>query len=391
MSARGYRKRLGWRVEAAAHTAVSMVLRRLPTETVFRLGEGFGRVIRPFFKERMRTIVRNLRIAGIGGGGGDMDVDVDVEGFAKKVFERSVANLICSSVAAEADDEELRGMLEVENPEVLEEAVAEGRGVVLLLAHMGNWELLTRMHRFFPKGTKSGAFYRPLNNLILNERVLREREADGTRLFSKRDSLHHVTGFLRSGGVIGILVDQRVGRQGDVVEFFGRLTRASPLPGLLVRRCKSEVLALSLSSIDPGRWRARYHRVERPYGTATFMAALEGAMKVSMVDVFWFQERWKMPLSGKMTLEKWLGGEGMSGRKPHRAVLWVGKGECAGVPRGWEHGDVRYEMVVAGDVSEVGRMEEAGDVPIDFIVTRCGDAELEEKAAGLGIPVFRAG
>ncbi len=81
-----------------------------------------------------------------------------------------------------------------------------------------------------PEIEKTGGFYRPLNNPILNERVLREREGDGSRLFSKRDSLHHVSGFLRENGVVGILADQRVGKQGELVEYFGRLTRASPLP-----------------------------------------------------------------------------------------------------------------------------------------------------------------
>jgi KDO2-lipid IV(A) lauroyltransferase len=89
-----------------------------------------------------------------------------------------------------------------------------------------------------------------------------ERQADGARMFSKRNSLHHVSGFLRENGVVGILADQRVGWQGELVPFFGRLTRVSPVPSLLARRCKSEVLALSFRTVAPGTWSARYHPVE---------------------------------------------------------------------------------------------------------------------------------
>lgn len=217
----------------------------------------------------------------------------------------------------------------MENPELLEEAVAEGRGVILLLAHMGNWELLTRLHRFFPKGTKSGAFYRPLNNLILNERVLKEREADGTRLFSKRDSLHLVSGFLRENGVVGILADQRVGLQGEVVPFFVRLTRASPLPSLLARRCKSEVISLSLRTVAPGKWSARYHRVHKPYNSANCMEALERAMMVSPMDVFWLQERWKVYLRAGIPFGNWFKKEDARGLKAHRGLVWRKAGEEA--------------------------------------------------------------
>ena len=136
-------------------------------------------------------------------------------------------------------------MIAIENLDLLEQALAGGRGVVLLLSHMGNWELLSRIIHFFPKDSKAGAFYRPLNNRLLDERVLARRQADGTRMFSKHDAFHQVASFLRERGIVGILADQRVGGHGELVRFFGRLTRASPLPSLLARRSKSSVLALS--------------------------------------------------------------------------------------------------------------------------------------------------
>lgn len=378
----GFVKKLKWRAEAGAHSAVAAVLRQLPAETVFAIGEFLGRAIWPFMNGRRRTIERNLRIAGEVGA-------EEGEAAARTSFIRTVANLMCSSVSANMKGEDIGQLLEVENPELLAEAAAKGKGVMLLLAHMGNWELLTRLHRTFPEGLKIGGFYRPLNNPILNERVLRERQADGARMFSKRDSLHHVSGFLRENGILGILADQRVGRQGELVSFFGRLTRASPVPSLMARRCKSEVLALSFRTVAPGKWSARYHLVEKPHTTANCMKALEAAMKVSMVDVFWLQERWKVYIGKKTSPVKWLGDMEARGEQPHRVLVWAKAGEKdMPLPPACLHPDIIHEHAIGQEVDGLEAINASQALPIDYILTFSKHPGLREKARALGIRIY---
>jgi Kdo2-lipid IVA lauroyltransferase/acyltransferase len=378
----GFGKRLSWRLEAFGHSLVAAFMRLLPAQDVFRFGEFVGKWIWPMVNLRRRIIVRNLRIASA-----PLE-PAEADRMARDSFIRSVANLVSSSISPKARGGKIEEMLVVENPEILEEAVAQGRGVVLLLAHMGNWELLTRLNRFFPEGTKSGAFYRPLNNRVLNERILKARGADGTRLFSKRDSLHQVGGFLRDQGVIGILADQRVGRQGEMVSFFGRLTRVSPLPSLLVRRCKSEVLALSLRTIAPGKWSARYHRVEKPYHTQNCIQALEEAMKVSLLDIFWLQERWRLSIEKKITPSKWLDKEDLRGEKPHRAVFWLQPGEeKPELIDDFLHVDIQWEFVSGKHAQELEEIDRSKPLPIDFIAVLKDHEELHRVAKHLGIPV----
>lgn len=376
--------RLKWRAEAAVHWALAAVLRQLPVETAFVFGESIGKMIWPLMKGRQKTIVRNLRIALEGQG-----TPEEIEAMAKESFIRTVANLLCSSVSAKAKGEDLGGLMEVENPEVLAGAIAKGKGVVLLLGHMGNWELLTRLKSFLPEIENLGGFYRPLNNPILNGRVLREREGDGSRLFSKTDSLHHVSGFLRENGVVGILADQRVGRKGEPVEYFGRLTRASPLPSLLARRCRSEVVALSLRTVSPGKWSARCHEVEKPYTSRNCMKALEEAMKVSIVDVFWLQERWKVYIGRITSPRKWIGDEDARGAKPHRALIWAKESEKdLPLPASCLHGDIHYEKAVGKDPSDLEAIDAKAALPIDYILAFSKNKGLRARARELGIPVF---
>jgi Kdo2-lipid IVA lauroyltransferase/acyltransferase len=304
-------------------------------------------------------------------------------------------------------------VLEIENLELLEKEISHGKGVVLLLSHMGNWEILSRIVHLFPPGTKTGAFYRPLNNLLLDERILRRRQSDGTRMFSKRDNPHQVAAFLRDGGVVGILADQRVGLQGELTPFFGRLTRASPLPSLLARRTKSGVLAFSVQTSAPGKWRAVFHPVEKPHSTGNCMLALATAMKSSPVDVFWLQERWKVYLRGGHSITDWLGGENR-GAKSHRVLIWLTHNlQDPAMPNGWRHPDVTFEValmegvglpafltgavavhraVVSDDIGMLRRtlaeIDAAAALPVDLVLAT-GDAALLKKAGKQeAIPVF---
>lgn len=359
---------LQWRLEWLAYVLVEGIVALLPLRWVFRIGESLGGLAWHFMGKRRKIVIRNLRIAFAG----EMGLPA-IEEMALASFRRSWGNLISAARTAKLSPEELGGVLHLENRELLEEALRDGGGVVLLLAHMGNWELLSRLTHLFPKGSRTGAFYRPLNNPVLDRRVLARREADGTRMFSKRDNALHVARFLREGGIVGILGDQRVGYPGDTVEFFGRMTRASPLPSLLARRSKSTVLALSMTTEEPGRWKGVFVPVSSPPSTTHCMESLERAMRASPTDVFWFQDRWKAYLGDHQSISDWQGKELGLGSKPHRALIWLAG--CAANFRPayeWMHPNVLYEIALESGQDFPEWLEKS--TRVHFIPTETNDA-----------------
>jgi Kdo2-lipid IVA lauroyltransferase/acyltransferase len=399
-SSENFITRLKWRFEWLVYTCLETVAGYLPGWLVFRIGEIMGGMAWHLIPLRRRTVLRNLRIAFYG----EHDLPT-LQGMARETIIRTGANLFSAAHTALLPASRIHEVLSVENQELMEASLSISPGLVLLPSHMGNWEVLSRMNGMFPKDHKIGAFYRPLNNPILNERVVAQRTTDGSHLFSKRDSLHHVTGFLREGGIIGILADQRVGRQGELVRFFGRLTRASPLPSLMARRSKSAVLSMSLTTEIPGKWNVRYHSVSPPFKTTECMMAIEQAMKASPLDVFWLQERWRVSISSRYTIRDWLGPDACGEGKPHRALIWlVGVPESWQLPEEWKHPDVIYEIALAPNQvsptwltgSEITHRVTAGNqralqkviaaidlthtLPIDYIIT-CGASEVMTKAA----------
>lgn len=401
-------KRLQWRLEWLAHSIVEGVAALLPGPWVFRFGEMLGDLAWRLLPQRRKTVLRNLRIAFAGS-----KTREELEQLVRETFRRTGGNMIAVAHTARMPQNRLSEVVEVKGLEYVTEALAAGRGIVVLIPHMGNWEVLSRLHLVVPPGTRLGAFYRPLNNPLMNERVLKRREADGTRMFSKRDSFLQATTFLRENGMLGILADQRVGKQGDLVSFFGRLTRASPLPGLLARRAKCPIVALSMVTVQPGKWEVEFLPVETPYTTENSMLALEQAMKTSPADAFWFQERWKVYIKRSHSLSRWFGDPTALGKTPHRALIWLADAqEPWQLSEEWLHPDVIYEVVQNPDgprpswlsdsarihriskhadraevQNRLAEIDALDDLPLDFILTPESRSELTEAAKEEAIPV----
>jgi KDO2-lipid IV(A) lauroyltransferase len=396
-----------WRIEWLAQVSAENIIARLPGAIAFRVGECIGRLLWHCMPQRRRIVLKNLRIALAG----EMTID-EIQLLAHQSFIRSIANLVSAVHTAHMPADILESRVTVENPEVLEAAVNDGSGCLLLPPHMGNWEILARISHLFPPGHKLGALYRPLNNPHLDARLAAKRQSEGTRMFSKRDSLLEITRFLKQGGIIGILADQRAGPQGVVTNFFGRLTRSSPLPYLLIRRCKVPAFSISVRTIRPGYWALRYHSVTAPGDTQACMDAIERAMRESVVDGFWFQDRWKCYLDGVKSIHDWLGGdENRSIGHRHRALLWLPDtlGEFD-FPDDWNHPDVNYEItlsesqkppnwVEASTVihriiddanpleiqSALRRIDDAADLPVDFVIVTRSSSALRKACKREGI------
>jgi len=100
------------------------------------------------------------------------------------------------------------------------EAQARGKGVVLLTAHLGGWEISSFVHSLY--GHPMNIVVRPLDNPLIDSLVDHYRTLHGNRTFSKQDYARGLLKALKSGEVIGILMDTNMTPpQGAFVDFFG--------------------------------------------------------------------------------------------------------------------------------------------------------------------------
>lgn len=113
-----------------------------------------------------------------------------------------------------------RGLIrKVSGEEHLLRAQAEGRGVILVSPHLGNWEVFNA----YAGGLGAYVSYKPLTNKFMNRWVRRCRECNGSKLFSiGNEGLKVLCANLDNGKIVVMFPDQVPKSGGRVmVPFFG--------------------------------------------------------------------------------------------------------------------------------------------------------------------------
>ena len=226
-----------------------------------------------------------------------------LEAQVKEVFKRVVANLSSGFTFSRMSPEKMDDHLKIEGLEYLQTALSEGKGAIVLLSHMGPWEALAHLPSFFAERhgiqIPIGFMYRPLNNTYLDEYIKKQREVSGARLFSRRDGFYKPVDFIRGGGILCILADQKM-REGPIASYFGLEVPTSPIPGLFHRRSGAPMLALSLVTVAPARWKLTMNPVTFPADldlrcraslASICNQALEQGLATSPCDGLWMHKR----------------------------------------------------------------------------------------------------
>ena len=127
----------------------------------------------------------------------------------------------------------LRLIREVEGLEVLQQALASGKGVVGITSHLGNWEVL---NHFYCNQCKPIIFYRPPKLKAVDELLQKQRVQMGNRVApSTKEGILSVIKEVRRGGSVGIPADPEPSRTAGIfVPFLGTLALTSKfVPGML--------------------------------------------------------------------------------------------------------------------------------------------------------------
>ena len=264
----------------------------LPMPVVYRLGQALGWLGYALFWPYRRLAIANLTIAY----GGELD-PTQVRRLARTHFATLGANLLASIKAANYGPEQLRQIATVEGVEIIQAALERGKGVVLIISHIGNWELFAQLCQFLPE-YQWGTVYQPLGNRFIEAHIQRMRSK--VRLFNRKNGFNAPTAFLRAGGALGVLVDQHAGDGGVWTPFFGRLASTSPLAALLALRTEALLVPLAVHTDGPARWRVVISPpVPRADDAETLTARINQVLETQIdrtpADWFWVHNRWKTP------------------------------------------------------------------------------------------------
>ena len=232
-------------------------------------------------------------------------LDID-EAEAKKLVRASFINMARNVLDILAmpmlNEENLSEYIEIDNLERMQEALAEGHGVVVLTGHVGCWEWLSAA--FTLNGIPVSAIAKPQPNIEYT-RVLDDLRATiHVEIFSRGTSeLIAAARALKRGRLLGFLADQDGGPGGAFIEFLGR-TASTPLgPAVFSRKFKSPVVPAFILRQPSGRHKVVVGEIMRCPDTGDsdrdlheftvqMTAIVEKIIRENPTQWIWFQKRW---------------------------------------------------------------------------------------------------
>jgi len=278
------------------YRAGSAVAAALPLPFLFGFGEFLGVCAWTFSGKYRRLATRNLEIAFA-----NEKSPGELRQLVCLHFRRLCANLLCSAKLTQMPPDKILEYVEVENIESMAREFRAGVPVVLVLSHLGTWEVFAQLMPRFVGFVRNSSVYQGLGNRFIDKHVRRTRSQTGLELFDRHDGFEPVIELLRSGGGVGVLSDQHTGDHGVWTPFFGRLASTSPLPALLAKRTRAALIAAGVYTTGRARWRMVF--TERFDKTGASIAVLTSKMnrvieqqiRHAPEDWFWVHNRWKTP------------------------------------------------------------------------------------------------
>ena len=176
-------------------------------------------------------------------------------------------------------------------------AQAAGRPVIIVSGHFGEWEAIRVM--LARAGMPSASIYREATNPIFERHFAKAMAVGGAGLFQTgmkgtRNMLKH----LRGGGVITILLDQRV-NEGVPLDFLGQPALSSPVMAELARKTG----ALFVPAYAPLKADGRVEIIVEPsiaHGDPLKMLqavndSLSAEVRAHPEQWYWLHNRWARP------------------------------------------------------------------------------------------------
>ena len=266
----------------------------LPPAAGLAVGRRIGDLLWWLLPGRRRRALDNIRLSL----GREM-TPREIERLGRRSFQHLGMNLIEACRYFLRPTEVMLSQVHVEGVEHLQSAAARGRGVLILTAHYGNWELLAAAHGL--SGLPLSIVIRPLDHPVLDELAARFRRRSGAELIVKRRAVREVLQALRRGRMVGILLDQNATRaEGVFVPFFGVAASTSKGLAVLALRTDAPVVPVFLRRTADGRHCMDVSPPLMPPSdgdvlayTATFNRVIEGAIRRAPEQWLWMHARWR--------------------------------------------------------------------------------------------------
>ena len=264
------------------------VLRCIPYRTGHRLARALSRIVYRVNTTPRGRALHNLRLAF--GTGGDPE---ERDRIARGVFETIACQVVELAHLTRRTGVEPR----VIDPDILKKAYEQGRGVVLVSAHLGCFVRMAAVPRNL--GIRTAVIMkRQRNKALLNWGIRHLKRYFDLEVIRKEDARPKAVNRLREGRVVVFFSDQHAINGGFPARFFGREVEAVRGPAVYAKRLGCPLVVVTASLQADGSQVLRFEGPLSTEGTheevtQRWLDALEARVRDHPEQWMWMHRRWR--------------------------------------------------------------------------------------------------
>ena len=192
---------------------------------------------------------------------------------------------------------------EVEGLEFARKAQEEGKGVIFVTGHVGNWEVLGYAFEFFLHPLHSIAKH--LKNPFADKFLTRLREQGRQKIIFTENASRKIIRVLRNNKLLGILVDQNARENNIFVDFFGQKAATTRSVATISLKTGAPIIMAFLRRTDRKyRFKITFSepiKIERTGNleedilslTQRYTTMIESRIRKHPHEWLWMHRRWK--------------------------------------------------------------------------------------------------
>jgi KDO2-lipid IV(A) lauroyltransferase len=250
---------------------------------------------------RKRTAYKNLKLAF------PEKEDNEIRHIIKKCYLNILIAIVEFFYLPKLTSSQLSGKFVIVNANEMSEKFKEGKGIVFVSAHFGNWEIMAYGGALI-FGKPLSVIVKEQSNLRLDRRINALREIEGNSMIEMKKAAREVLKALGENRIVAMLGDQSAPAESIKVNFFGQEITAFEGPAVFALKTGAPMFwgvpvrdenhnySLKAIEIDTSRYK-EFSAKNVQSITQTTMSLLEEHIRKYPYHWLWFHRRFKSVLS----------------------------------------------------------------------------------------------
>jgi KDO2-lipid IV(A) lauroyltransferase len=290
------RKLKHW-LEFCSFKVFLLLVRFLPLACCNWLGSRLGVLAFKVLKSRRELTIENIREAQ---NRGFFPSTVNVNRIARKTWEH-LGKIGSEFIYYANRSQRVLSNITIEGEANLQRVLEKQRGVIMVLGHIGNWELMGV--RIALTGVGVSSIAKTQSNTLLDDYIIKTRQAAGINSIPKLGFLRPVLRAFEHNQLVSFFIDQNAGSAGLGMKVFGRetmiargaaefalKTNTPVVFGYIVRETKGRHRIVISEEITLNRTGDK--TVDLAANTAKFVELIQAAIQKHPEQWLWMHKLW---------------------------------------------------------------------------------------------------